>query len=119
MYRHESWYQKHQGYWPYIASASVVTGAQYFNLMTLATIVGYFFHFRITNIYIHLLCMLVPVFVLMFINFRLFTKQKYKSLKSKHKNEKHKTLKGYGVLLYEIGSFALIIICQFVFSTHQ
>ena len=63
--------------------------------------------------------MLVPVFVLMFINFRLFTKQKYKSLKSKYKNEKHKTLKGYGVLLYEIGSFALIIICQFVFSTHQ
>ena len=120
-YREESWYQKHRRLtapWDQslVVSVSSVTSAQWFNLMTLATVVGYYFHFRINLIYI--LCMLVTGFVLLFINSRLFTEKKFKSLKSRYKNEKHKTLKGYGVLLYEIGSFVLWIICLFVFRAN-
>lgn len=120
-YREESWYQKNViriALWDhtYVHSVTAVTGAQWFNLLTLATVAGYYFHFRINLSY--KLCMVITAFVLLFINSILFTEKKFKSLKSRYKNEKHKTLKGYGVLLYEIGSFVLWIICLFVFRAN-
>ena len=50
------------------------------------------------------------------INLFLLTNKKYLALKERWKDETHRTLKGWGVVLYTVGSLALFIFALFFFK---
>ena len=109
-YRLESWQKKHPHFISQSFPVSGVTGAMWFNILTLVTIIGYYYNFKV-----HILYMVPVGLILLLINSSLFTEKQYKYLESKYKVERKKTLKGYGVGLYLIGSIILYVIVLSLF----
>jgi hypothetical protein len=60
----------------------------------------------------NILLVIIPLYIIIYgINyFATLTTNKYEKLVEKYKDEKHKTLKGWGILLYMVGSLALLIV---------
>ena len=60
----------------------------------------------------------IPLYIIIYVMnyFVLLTTKKYENLLEKYKDETHKTLKAWGVVLYLVGSLALFIVSLFVFK---
>lgn len=52
-------------------------------------------------------------FIILFYNFQIMNDNKYEELKAKHKDEPHRVLKGFGVIMYMLISFILVILSFF------
>lgn len=92
---------------PYPYPLSWVALCQVCNIMT---VIGLFHVVRLKYNLAIFVCLSVACIIITFvINCFLLTERKYKNLTEKHKDEKHKTIKGWGVFLYVIGSVFLYV----------
>jgi hypothetical protein len=68
----------------------------------------------IVNVKFEIIFVIIPLYIILYgINyFILLTEPKYNELAEKYKDEKHKKLKGWGVLLYLIGSLVVWLVCN-------
>ncbi len=96
---------------PQVYSSNWVSFGQVSNIMVFVQLFLY-----LLEIKCHILLIAAPLYIIISgMNcFFIMTTEKYEKLLEMYKNETHRTLKGWGVLLYEVISFAL---CAFLILT--
>lgn len=113
-YRIHYWYLKRKiDTHPRVYSSNWVSFGEICNILIFIQLFLFLF-----KIQCKILFVAIPLYIIIYgMNyFVLLTTKKYEKLLEKYEDETYKMLKGWGVVLYLVGSLALFIVSLFVFK---